>query len=400
MSSVRNIVSFEDRATACQAKPRDDLLVIELTIQDIDIARVLVDTGCSANIIYKSTLERMGIDLNAITDDPSPVVGLSGNTTMTLGTIDLSVKAGSVTKYVEFLVVDGPTAYNAIFGTPWLNSMRAIPSTFHLCLKFPTPSGVETIQGDREVSQVCLAAGLKRKNSEIETPRKKQTVHEPALQDSPEVFWQSQRPEALEGKREPTCEPVVSICLDESYPERCVEIGANLHEPLREELIACLKKNLNMFAWTRRKLGPERAIAVNREVEKLLKVGSITEVRYPDWLANPVVVKKKNSKWRVCVHFTDLNKACPKDCFPLPHIDRLVEATMGNKLLSFMDAFSGYNQIMMNPDDREKTAFITDRGTYCYKVMPFGLKNAGATYQHLVNRICLIGEELTTLLET
>ncbi|XP_056847448.1 uncharacterized protein LOC130498109 [Raphanus sativus] len=172
MSSVHNIVLFKDRAMASQAKPRDNLLVIELTIQDIDVARILVDTGCSANIIYKITHERMGIDLNIVTDDPSPVVGLSGNTTMTLGSIDLSVKAGSVTKNVEFLVVDGPTAYNVIVGTPWLNSMRAIPSTFHLCLKFPNPSGVETIQGDREVSQVCLDAGLKGKNSEIETPRK------------------------------------------------------------------------------------------------------------------------------------------------------------------------------------------------------------------------------------
>ena len=89
----------------------------------------------------------------------------------------------------------------------------------------------------------------------------------------------------------------------------------------------------------------------------------------------------------MCVDFTDLNKACPKDSFPLLHIDRLVEATAGNKLLSFMDAFSRYNHIMMNPDDQEKTAFITDCGTYCYKVMSFGLKNAGATYQLLVNRM-------------
>ena len=110
-------------------------------------------------------------------------------------------------------------------------------------------------------------------------------------------------------------------------------------------------------------------------------------MRYPEWLANPVVVKKKNKKWRVCVDFTDPNKACPKDSYPLPHIDRLVESTAGNELPTFMDAFSGYNQIMMHPDDREKTVFITDRGTYCYKVMPFGLKNAGTTYQRLVNRM-------------
>ncbi|KAG7548005.1 Integrase catalytic core [Arabidopsis suecica] len=82
---------------------------------------------------------------------------------------------------------------------------------------------------------------------------------------------------------------------------------------------------------------------------------------YPEWVANTVVVKKKNGKDRVCIDFTDLNKACPKDSFPLPHIDRLVESTDGNELLTFMDAFSGYNQIMMNPEDQEKTSFITDR---------------------------------------
>ncbi|XP_013608066.1 PREDICTED: uncharacterized protein LOC106314792 [Brassica oleracea var. oleracea] len=203
--------------------------ISELTIQDIDIARVLVDTRCSANIIYKSTLERMEIDLCAVTEGPIPIFGLSGYATMTLGSIDLVVKAGSVIKVTEFLVIDRPTSYNAIVGTPWLNSMRAIASTFHLCLKFPTPRGVETIQGDRRMSQ----------------------------------------------------------------------IGANLREPLKTELIACLKKNLNAFAWAaedmpgidigitchelnidptyipvkqkRRKLGPECATAVNEEVERLLK---------------------------------------------------------------------------------------------------------------------------------
>ncbi|XP_019085468.1 PREDICTED: uncharacterized protein LOC109126398 [Camelina sativa] len=95
----------------------------------------------------------------------------------------------------------------------------------------------------------------------------------------------------------------------------------------------------------------------------------------------------KNGKSRVCVDFTDLNKACLKDSFPLPHIDRLVESTLGHELMSFMDAFSGYNQILMNPEDQEKTALIMDRGTYCYKVMPFGLKNARATYHSLVNRM-------------
>lgn len=89
----------------------------------------------------------------------------------------------------------------------------------------------------------------------------------------------------------------------------------------------------------------------------------------------------------MCVDFTDLNKACPKDSFPLPRINQLVDSTAGHKLLTFMDAFSGYSQINMAEEDQEKTAFITSQGLYCYKVMPFGLKNAGATYQRLVNKI-------------
>ena len=82
-------------------------------------------------------------------------------------------------------------------------------------------------------------------------------------------------------------------------------------------------------------------------------------MHYPEWLANVVVVQKENGKWRVCIDFTELNKACPKDSFPLPH------TIIGHELLSFMDAFSGYNQILMYPDDQEKIAFITERGIVC-----------------------------------
>jgi hypothetical protein len=105
------------------------------------------------------------------------------------------------------------------------------------------------------------------------------------------------------------------------------------------------------------------------------------------WLSNTVVVKKKNGKWRVCIDFTDLNKACPKDPFPLPRIDQLVDSASRHARLSFLDSFQGYHQIPMNAADQDKTAFITPRGTYCYKVMPFGLKNAWATYQIMVTKM-------------
>ena len=104
----------------------------------------------------------------------------------------------------------------------------------------------------------------------------------------------------------------------------------------------------------------------------MLAAGFIREVYYPNWLANVVLVKKANGKWRICVDFIDLNCACPKDNFIFPRIDQLIDSTTGHKLLTFMDTFSGYNQIKMSEKDHEKTAFITSQGLYCYKVMPFG----------------------------
>src|SRR6266508_1180978 len=125
----------------------------------------------------------------------------------------------------------------------------------------------------------------------------------------------------------------------------------------------------------------ERQDVIQLEVDKLLRAGFIREVRHPNWLANPVVVPKANGKWRVCVDYTDVNKACPKDPFPLPRIDQIVDSTAGCDLLCFLDAYSGYHQISMCREDEEKTAFVAPSGVYCYTRMPFGLKNAGPTYQ-------------------
>ena len=116
----------------------------------------------------------------------------------------------------------------------------------------------------------------------------------------------------------------------------------------------------------RRSFSLEMQKAINEVVNKLFQAKAIREVEYPDWLANVVLIKKANDKWRLCIDFTDVNRACPKDSFPIPRIDLIVDATVGHKLLSFMDAFSGYNQIRMDPNDQEKTSFVTGQGTYCY----------------------------------
>jgi hypothetical protein len=136
-----------------------------------------------------------------------------------------------------------------------------------------------------------------------------------------------------------------------------------------------------------RPLRPEFQDQVIAEVDKLIKAGFIKEIQYPWWLANIVPVEKKNGQIRVCVDFRDLNRACPKDDFPLPITELVVDATTGFAALSFMDGSSGYNQIKMDPHDAYDTAFRTPKGNFYYMVMPFGLKNAGATYQRAMQHI-------------
>ncbi|PKA58639.1 RNA-directed DNA polymerase like [Apostasia shenzhenica] len=137
----------------------------------------------------------------------------------------------------------------------------------------------------------------------------------------------------------------------------------------------------------KRVMAGERQDAIKEEITKLLGAGYIREVQYPRWLTNIVMVRKANGKWRMCVDFRSLNQACPKDTYPLPRIDVMVDRTVGYEVMSFLDAFSAYHQIWIAEGDEEKTAFITDYGTYCYRVMPFGLKNAGATYQRMIDTV-------------
>ena len=140
---------------------------------------------------------------------------------------------------------------------------------------------------------------------------------------------------------------------------------------------------------TRRNSEPRRR-AIGEEVHKLLEAGFIREIKEATWVANPVLVPKKNTtKLRMCVDYTSLNKHCPKDHFPMPRIDQIIDATSGCDRLSFLDAYSGYNQIKLKVGDEEKTALITPYGVFCYMVMSFGLKNAGDTYQRTM-QACLL----------
>ena len=196
---------------------------------------------------------------------------------------------------------------------------------------------------------------------------------------------------------------------------RTLKLGTGLQQEQRDILTPTLIANTDLFAWSaadlpgvdpqvtvhklsiykeakhvsqkKRKFREERRLAAKVEAKKLLNADFIEEAHYTTWLSNVVLVKKAKGKWRMCVDYTDLNKACPKDAYPLPNIDLLVDSATDNKVLSFLDAYPGYNQIPMATTDMNKTAFITDDTNYFHKVMPFGLKNTGATYQRLMDKV-------------
>jgi len=160
----------------------------------------------------------------------------------------------------------------------------------------------------------------------------------------------------------------------------------SIHPDVMSHKLATFKE-ARPIAQKKRKTGEEWRQAIEEELKKLLKAEFVREIKYTTWLANVVMVKKSSGKWQMWTDFTNLNKACPKDAYPLLSIDRLVDGASRHNFLSFLDAYSGYNQILMYDPDRSKMTFITDKANYCYDVMPFDLKNVGATYQCHMDRI-------------
>ncbi|CAL8148956.1 unnamed protein product [Prunus armeniaca] len=342
------------------------------------------------------------------------LTGFNGATTVTAGTIDLDVYSPLIVCLQTFMVINEVSPYNGILGRPWIGMINTITSATHQKIRYPIPGGgVGQINSDQAMARKCSAQGLKKSKQAQFLPVSQADLKEQSKrQDQAEEVY----PEfSLEEGWKPE-EDVELIPLDTNHPNKKAWIGSRLSPYEKVELTTFLQNNKDMVTWSpsdipgidpniicyrlhvnhackpvaqkRRNFAPERVAIIEAEIDKLLAAGFIEEVSYSEWLANVVLVaKQEKGKWRVCIDYTDLNKVCPKDNFSLPRIDQLVDSTYGNQLLSFMDAYSGYNQILMHEDDKAKISFIIERGTYCYKVMPFGLKNAEATYQRLVNKI-------------
>nr|ABA96243.2 retrotransposon protein, putative, unclassified [Oryza sativa Japonica Group] len=277
----------------------------------------------SINLLFASTLDAMGIPQSELTPTDQPFHGITPqSSSRPLGKITLPVTFDQVnnfrTEQITFDVAEFDTAYNAIIGRTALAKFMTASHYAYQVLKMPGPKGTITIQGNAKRAVQCDKRSL-------------------------DMVEQTPSPPA-------TTEPPKKLSDMPGVPREVIE-----HKLMVRPDAKPVKQRLRRFA-------PDRKQAIREELDKLLKAGFIREVLHPEWLANPVMVRKTNGKRRMCVDFTDLNKACPKYHFPLPRIDQLVDSTAGCELLSFLDAYSGYHQISMAKEDEEKTAFITPFG--------------------------------------
>ncbi|XP_031101915.1 uncharacterized protein LOC116005818 [Ipomoea triloba] len=359
----------------------------------------MVDTGSSVNVMYLEVFRKLQLDRSELTPIRTPLSGFTGAMIHPEGVVRLPVEVGTVPRVLrvmmEFVVVDLACVHNAILGRLGISQLGVIISMSHLCMKFQTPEGVGTVLGDPQSARRCYVRAVQKQDastSRINTISKKK---EDARSEQPEPS-----------------DDVELVVLTEDRPDRAVKIGAALPTELKRSIIGVLREYADIIAWgpedmpgidrrtichrlsvrpgsrpvkqKQRHLSSDRRQFVREKTRSLAAAGHIREVQYPEWLANVV-----------------LNKACPLDPFPFPSIHQMVDETAGAELLSFMDAFKGYHQVMMAEEDEAKTAFITPDGLYCYRVMPFGLRSVGATYQRMVNALFgdLIGKTMEAYID-
>ena len=359
--------------------PHHDALVLTLCINNFDLHRVLVDPGSAADLLHLPAFREMKVSLDKLNSVGRILSEFNGATTLTIGDITLPVKVGLVTQQVLFSVVKDLGSYNSIVGQAWLHAMKAVPSTYHQTISYLTSAGqVDLLSIQLEALQCYQLL--------VQEHEKGESSSNPAPESQPSEYQSHFVDRARKEDREQLAmDPLESILL--GGPNKHTYVSSFLSGEEKEQLRQVLLCNIDAFAWTHsdmtdispahashrlnvvpsakpirqrvRLFHPDRHQVIQAEVDNLLKAGFIRKIKYSKWLANIVVVPKKGGKWRVCVDYTDLNGACPKDNFPLPRIDQIVDALIEHGMLLFLDAFSGYHQIPMYPSNVEKTTFIT-----------------------------------------
>ncbi|GJV87468.1 hypothetical protein Tco_1531406 [Tanacetum coccineum] len=288
-------------------------MIIEAEIGGHCVHRMYVDGGSFSKILYERCFNRF-----------CPEIGDEEHST---------------SAWMNFMVVRSPSPNNGIIGRSGVRRIRAVPSTAHIMLKFPVICGTVTLRSNKIIPPECIM---------VSGPGVPQPVINQATEEK------------------------IQVAIHPEYPEQTIAIGSTLTEEGRKELCGLLRHNLDIFSWKpadmtrvprhiaehrlnicegrlliRQKRGqaPERNKAIYEEVEKLVDDDIMKEVHYHSWLSNPVMVKKHDGSWRMCVDFKDLNKACLKDGYPLPEIDWKVESLCGYHFKCLLDAYKGYHQI-------------------------------------------------------
>ncbi|GJT81491.1 reverse transcriptase domain-containing protein [Tanacetum coccineum] len=390
----RKEIAFPSRGSNSSAP-----VVIKAKVFGREVNRVHMDSESSCEVIYKHCFMKLKPSIRASkVGSKVPLIGFSGEKSWSIGKIPLEIMIEDPPltrkETLNFMIVKSNSLYNMLLGRTTMQKMEIVVSTIYGAIKFHTTRGIGMVFSTHE-------------SDKVREGRKKVRETPPASEKG--VFRCTMTEE--------------KVVVNKKYPEQTVAVGKQKPEHFKGRLRDLLRANADVFAWThadmtripktiivkgksfntkhklneyshvkpvmqkRRGLGPDRNTIACKEVEELTKAGILQEFKHQTWVANPVMVKKSDGGWRMYVDFIDINKACPKDRYPLPEIVWKVESLSGFRLKCFLDAYKGYHQIQMAEGDEDKTTFFAGEGVFCYQKTPFGLKNAGATYQRLVDKV-------------
>jgi hypothetical protein len=334
-------------------------MVISYVIKRFLVHNVLVATCIAANIIFAKAFRQMQEPEDKIHDATHPLCGFEGRQIVALGKIKLSVTFGYVhntrTEQVVFDIVDMEYPYNAIISRGTLNAFEAILHPACLCMKIPSEQGPIAIHGSQEAAKRAEGSWTDSK-----------AIHNIDEAEACQQYKHKREKAASVDQPKP-------MLLCEDIVDQKVLLGSQLSGEQEKTLLRFLFNNKDVFVWTANdlcgvnrdviehslnvdpsfrprkqrlwKMCEDKTEGACNEVKRLLSVGVIREVTCPEWLTNTVMVKKANGKWRMCIDFTNLNKVCPKDEFPLPRIDSLIDAAASSELMSLLGCYSGYHQI-------------------------------------------------------
>ncbi|XP_071726475.1 uncharacterized protein [Rutidosis leptorrhynchoides] len=340
----------------------DDFLELPIVVSckiaeaGITVMKVHVDNGSSVDIVYEQCFVQLPESLRAtLQPTVASLTGFARESSLHMGILPLDVELVDENNdglarqaRLDFYVMRTSSRYNILLGRIALGKFGIIPSTIHGMIKFATLKGVATITST-SIMPICAAVNVKSAEQKIA--------------------------DALD----------IMVVINPAYPEQNITVGCNVSADTRKQIV----QYMDIFAWCendmtgvprhiaehrlnvnpalkpvvqkRRGMAPDRAKWLCEEVTKLVRAGILREVQYQSWIANPILERKPDGSWRMCIDFKDLNKAYPKDNYPLPEIDLKVESLHAFPYKCFLDEAIGYHQIPMAQEDADKIVFHTVR---------------------------------------